>query len=289
VTRRALVGCEVSGEVREALAATGYWDEVWSADILPTERPVMTFVAADNRWVNVPDRPEDGPRVRHYQGDVRDLFKFTHPVNRVRSNEIVWADLNGRPDTVPLWEFAMLHPPCDHLALAGARYWPAKREPRLDPGSGQFTLPSVQDEAAAFFMEMASAPARYVAVENPVGDMKRRYRAPDQVVEPWWFGDPLSKRTCLWTRGLPPLVADRPVEPTGRVATGGGSHRTDTRNGRTAMNRAHEDRRGRAFRKTERSRTLPGFARAIATQWTAFIELEQAGACVNDDSDTGEA
>lgn len=278
LSRRALVGCEMSGEVRDALAAAGYWDEVWSADILPTERPVMTFVAAENRWEHTPSRPENGSRVRHYQGDVRDLFEITHPVNRMRGYEILHRHMGniGGPEQ-RLWDLFIGHPPCDHLSQAGAVWWRSKDATRGGDGRMQ--------EGAAFFMEMVNAPAEFVAVENPVGIMgnaprKGRdphpcfYRVPDQVVEPCWFGDPLAKRTCLWLKGLPLLVADNLVTPTGRVATGGGSWRTDQKSGRGANN-GHEDAKGRKNRKTERSRTTPGFARAMAEQWTRFIAEQE--------------
>lgn len=266
--RRVLVGCEMSGEVCHAFAKLG-WEAV-SADLLPGEK-----ADADYRdIVSVLYDDEHGGlhgSARHYQGDVRDLFTITHPLNRRRGYEIVHADLHGRPDTVPLWDLAILHPPCTDLSLAGARYWKAKRQPRYDEDLSEIW--SVQDEAAAFFMQMVNAPAPLVAVENPVGDMNRRYRRPDQVVEPWMFGDFLKKRTCLWLKGLPLLVADNRVDPDGapRVTTGGGSHRTDfARSGRS--NNGYEDSRGRKFRSVMRSMTPPGFARAMASQWTAFIE-----------------
>jgi LAGLIDADG-like domain/Hint domain len=166
---------------------------------------------------------------------------------------------------------------CTHLSQAGAVWWKHKDSTRGGDGRMQ--------QGAAFFMEMTEAPSPLVAVENPVGVMCRKpdpengrhvgYRPPDQVVEPWWFGDPLRKKTCLWLKGLPPLVADMPVEPTGRVATGGGSWRTDQRHGRGANN-GHEDGAGRKNRQRERNRTLPGLARAMAQQWTRFYEEQAA-------------
>ena len=274
--RRALVGCECSGKVRDALAATGEWDEVWSADIEPSETPVMTFIAAENRWVNVPDQPEAGTRVRHYQGDVRDLFKITHPVNRMRGYQIL-PEQN-------LWDLFIGHPPCTDLSLAGAVWWKTKRATSSDVRPPEIPADeffSVQDYAAWFFMKMVNAPAKYVAVENPRGDMTRRYRPPDQYVQPYMFGDPLIKATGLWLKGLPLLYADNPVEPLpgGRVATGGGSWRTDQKHGRGANN-GHEDAKGRVNRQRERNRTLPGLARAMAEQWTKFIE-EQEGPAWN--------
>jgi hypothetical protein len=247
---RALIGCEMSGRVRDAFARRGW--EVWSADILPSESP---------DWETV-----GGGTARHYQGDVRDLFKWRHPVNRVRERQALFRSTGE----LPLWDFFAGFPPCDHLSLAGARYWAEKRMERYDPAT-RLILPSLQDEAAGFFMDMIRAPAAHVAVENPRGDMTRRYRAPDQYVEPWWFGDPLKKKIGLWLNDLPQLTADIPVEPTGRVATGGGSHRTDIAAGRGKQN-GNEDGEGRKKRKIVRSRTSTQVARAMADQWGPYLE-----------------
>lgn len=272
--RRCLVGCEMSGEVRDALAATGYWDEVWSADILPTEKLPDALVTPGQQTVfNGRTHPGSDVFTGHYQGDVLDLFKPEHPVNESRFIDIQCGY------EADLWTLFIGHPPCTHLALSGAVWWKGKR---ATPGenrpswwpAGEFF--SVQDDAACFFLEMLKAPARYVAVENPRGDMTRRYRPPDQYVQPHMFGDPLVKATGLWLKGLPLLYADNPVEPLpdGRVTTGGGSHRTDMkRNGRSS-NR-HEDGKGRVNRQRERNRTLPGLARAMATQWTSFIREQE--------------
>jgi hypothetical protein len=264
----------MSGRVRDALLATGYWDEVWSSDILPSETPAVTLIAGENRLAVPPHEGLAAPEARHYQGDVRDLFDPEHPVNRIR-----FADLqcNYLAPEDGLWDLAVLHPPCTHLTLGGARYWKQKRAtpaPWRPEGWPEDEVFSVQDEAAAFFVECLNAPARYVGVENPRGDMTRRGYPPTQYVQPWWFGDDVEKATGWWLKGLPPLVADNPVVPAGRVTTGGGSHRTDMRkNGRS--NNGHEDSEGRARRHIVRSRTLPGMARAVAAQWTRFCEEQE--------------
>jgi hypothetical protein len=270
LNRRALVGCECSGRVRDALIAAGYWDEVWSADILPSETAVKAQVFPDGMVIN--STAGDGS---HYCGDVRDLFSWSHPVNLARLDY-----MQDKDTSLPLWDLAILHPPCTHLSLAGAVWWKQKRATPAGwrpAGWPEDEVFSVQDEAARFFMEMVDAPAPLVAVENPRGDMTRRYRPPDQYVQPHMFGDPLVKATGVWLKGLPLLYADNPVEPLpgGRVATGGGSWRTDQKHGR-GPNNGHEDSQGRVNRQRERNRTLPGLARAMASQWTRFYE-EQAG------------
>lgn len=263
---RMLAGCECSGQVRDAFAARGW--EAWSADILPSETPVRDLQLDDGCY-DLDDSAPEG--THHYQGDVRDLFDSHHPVNFDRSQE--WCRAEEASWT--LWDLAVLFPPCTHLSLAGARYWKQKREFRYDENFEEIW--SVQDEAAAFFMQMVNAPAAHVAVENPRGDMTRRYRPPDQYVQPHMFGNRLVKLTGLWLGNLPLLYADNPVDPdpAGRVATGGGSYRVDKKKTGLANN-AWEDRFGREFRQRERNRTLPGLARAMADQWGAYIE-EQHG------------
>lgn len=264
----------MSGEVCHAFARMG-WEAV-SADILPGEKPDCDY---RDYTLRTGEDLIDGFRrgsARHYQGDVRDLFSVNHPLNRRRHLEIACA---GYGPEVPLWDLAILHPPCTDLSQAGARYWKFKDVDQGGDGRMQ--------EGAAFFMEMVNTPAALVAVENPVGVMCWRpgekrsvgYRPPDQMVQPWWFGDRLKKSTCLWLKGLPLLFADNLVDPEGapRVTTGGGSHRTDfARDGRS--NNRYEDSRGRKFRHVMRSMTPPGFARAMAEQWTRFVEEQEKAA-----------
>lgn len=183
---------------------------------------------------------------QHIEGDILTVFQDVSP---------------GPGDTG--WDLIIAFPPCTDLSLAGAVWWKQKQ------ADGR------QQAAAEFFMAMISAPARYVAVENPNGVMNKLYRPPDQVIEPWWFGDPFFKKTCLWLKNLPPLVPDRPVTPEGRVSTGGGSWRYDLKAGQVRMS-SYEDSEGRRNRAKVRSRTLPGVARALASQWGSYIE-QQAG------------
>ena len=263
-----LAACEMSGRVRDAFAARGW--EAWSADLLPSESPVA--LATGNylgRGYRARRLQHDGQPLNqnaaHYQGDVRDLFKWAHPVNAGRAAEC--GQRMCVAPKYPLWDLVIAFPPCTHLSLAGARYWKAKQQPRYDEYGN--ALPSLQEEAASFFTEMTKAPAPHVAVENPVGIMGRKenplYRVPDQVAQPWMFGDPLVKKTCLWLKSLPRLGPTHNVEDypeLERVATGGGSYRVDLRV------------KGRAMRDIVRSRTPHGLARAMAAQWGDFIEKD---------------
>jgi len=267
--RRIIAGCECSGMVANAFAELLGW-EAYSWDTEPGEMP-------DRDYPN-------GGTYRHVQGNILDdpeagtlgAFNWYHPVNRQRAQEADEAE-SARGESIPLWDFGAFFPPCTHLSQAGAVWWKHKDATRGGDGRMQ--------EGAAFFMQMVKlgrATCTYSAVENPVGVMglpsqSCYYRRPDQVVQPHMFGDPLIKATCFWLEGLPLLTADRPVEPTGRVATGGGSWRTDQRHGRGANN-GHEDAKGRRFRQRERNRTLPGLARVMAEQWGTWIESQERAA-----------
>lgn len=92
------------------------------------------------------------------------------------------------------WDLLIAHPPCTDLAISGARWFPEKQK--------DFR----QQKAVAFFMQMALADCDLVAVENPIGIMSSVWRKPDQIIQPFQFGHPVRKSTCLWLKGLPPLV-----------------------------------------------------------------------------------
>ena len=130
------------------------------------------------------------------------------------------------------WDLMIAHPPCTHLAVSGAR-WFAKK--RLE----QFV-------ALEFVEALLAAPIPHIALENPVSIISTRIRKPDQIIQPWQFGHGEIKATCLWLKGLPALV------PTHIVS---GRHP-----------RVHTASPG-PNRWKERSRTLPGIAKAMAEQW----------------------
>ena len=132
------------------------------------------------------------------------------------------------------WDMIVAFPPCTHLAVSGARHFAAKR------ADGR------QADGIAFFLAITAAPVAKLAIENPVGIMSSLYRKPDQVIQPWQFGHGETKATCLWLRGLPPLVP------------------TDVVPGREA--RVHRMPPS-PNRWKQRSATYPGIASAMAAQW----------------------
>lgn len=131
------------------------------------------------------------------------------------------------------WDMLIAFPPCTHLASSGARWWSQKREQ--------------QREALDFVRALLNAPILHIAIENPVGLISTAICKPSQIIQPYQFGDPFMKTTCLWLKNLRPLfpthvMADRRqavlLEPDG-------------------PNQARN-----------RSRTYPGIARAMAEQWS---------------------
>jgi len=91
------------------------------------------------------------------------------------------------------WEMIIAFPPCTHLCVSGAQHFEKKR------ADGR------QQAGVDFFMLFADHPCERIAIENPVGIMSSLWREPDQIIQPYYFGDPYQKTTCLWLKGLPPL------------------------------------------------------------------------------------
>lgn len=166
---------------------------------------------------------------RHIMGDVRRLFV---PGNFVQTQD-------GLPLCVPRWDLIIAHPPCTYLSkVAGPLLFPnhTLNEERFIKGQ----------KAAQFFMEMLNAPARFVAVENPVPFKLFNLPPPSCAINPYDYGAPWSKRTLLWLRNLPPLfrTLENPCYRSWHHCTRGGK---------------------------KRSKSFPGIAKAMADQWLPFI------------------
>ena len=120
-------------------------------------------------------------------------------------------------------------------------------------------------------MALATADIKHIAVENPIGIMNTRYRKPDQVVQPYFFGDEASKSTCLWLKNLPLL------EKTNEVGTG---EWVELKSGKR-LPKWYSDALVKAKtpeeRRNMRSKTFPGFAKALAEQWSAYVLKEDYG------------
>lgn len=154
-----------------------------------------------------------------------------------------------RPILREAWDMVIAFPPCTDLSVSGARWFKEKQ------ADGR------QQASIAFFYEFTRlAHVPRVAIENPVGIMSRLYRKPDQIIQPWQFGDDASKATCLWIKGLPRL------EPTDILPGGPRARRANqTASGQNKLGPSPE-------RARLRSVTYPGIAAAMASQWGIFTE-----------------
>lgn len=148
------------------------------------------------------------------------------------------------------------HPPCTYLTAAGAvrLFKPdhtIKDPARLEKGR----------MAADFFMAIWDADCQRIAIENPVPMGIFNLPKYSQIIEPYMFGDPWRKRTCLWLKGLPPLVAmmEAPVAPRGLWVGSTSQRRDPTIKQRYELHSNRDPKR--------RSKTFPGIARAMALQW----------------------
>ena len=158
-------------------------------------------------------------------------------------------------DVVPLlqqeWDMIIAFPPCTHLAVSGAAWFEQKRK------DGR------QQQGIDFFMLFTELKCKKVAIENPIGIMSSVYRKPDQIIQPYMFGHPESKATCLWLKGLTPLV--------------------DTNNVKDEWLQLPKNKGQRIHylppskdRSKLRSKTFPGIAKAMAEQWAGMADIEEA-------------
>ena len=164
-----------------------------------------------------------------------------------------------------MWNFGIFHPPCTFLTVTGNKWFyhpedrelPAERRrphPRFPERAAQRTL------AVEFAKRLFNCPIPLVAIENPVGALSSSWRKPDQYVHPYYFGDPHSKKTGLWLKGLPKLIPTRIVEPEFHIYKNG--RKDPMWHYQTIKLPASE-------RAKARSKTFPGMASAMAVQYSA--------------------
>lgn len=159
---------------------------------------------------------------QHYQGDVFDIIN------------------QG-------WDLMIAHPPCTYLSVSGL-HW-NKRVPERAAKT---------EEALQFVKRLMDAPIERICIENPVSCISSRIRKPDQIIQPYNFGHDASKKTCLWLKGLHPLVGTQYVHP--RLVDGKPRWGNQTDSGQNVLGPSED-------RWKERSRTFKGIAEAMAQQW----------------------
>ena len=207
----------------------------------------------------------------HIQDDV--LNYISQPF--IFFHDHVWfRTQDGNRHEISSWDMILAFPPCTHLAGSGATWFKQKR----DDGR--------QRTAIEFFCEFLNAKAPYIAIENPVGIMSGDYVATwypelchkyglpikyNQIIHPYQFGHPVSKKTCLWLKGLPGLVPTDIVTP-------------ERKGNGYSGNLYYATKDGKALRYNDpltakiRSKTYPGIAKAMATQWCLYVfQVEKLG------------
>lgn len=226
-----LVACEESQAVTKELRRLGH--EAYSCDIIPCS-------GGHPEW--------------HIMGDVSPLL----------NGRCKFMTQSGFPRLIAQrWDMIIAFPPCTHLAVSGARHFEKKR------ADGR------QREGIEFFCKFLSADCERIAIENPVGiisgdyipkwfpDLAQQYglpRKPDQIIQPYEFGDPHKKSTCLWLKGLERLIPTNIVEPD--------LIQYECKNGKTVTFSRHMVQGFKSDERAKsRSKTFPGIAKAMAEQW----------------------
>lgn len=160
------------------------------------------------------------------------------------------------------YSLMMAHPPCTYLAVSGAA-WLYNKD-----GSRNEERWENQAEALDFVKALMNAPIDFIAVENPISVISTQIRKPDQIIHPWQFGDKASKSTCLWLKNLPK------IKPTKIVDKGEFFEWTDKNGVKKKQPQWYYDALHEAKtpeeRRTLRSKTFQGMAKAIADQWQHF-------------------
>jgi hypothetical protein len=186
----------------------------------------------------------------HVQGDALKLI----------DGGVKFQTLDGKFHTAPhKWDLIIAFPPCTYLSNAGAcRLYPQKgvlNEERYKKGL----------EAKAFFMRFYNADCKHIAIENPISS--RIYNMPpySQEIQPYMFGHPYTKKTRLWLKNLPQLTPTNTVEPIAPYVPSGTGRKIKSKYGAAKRGANNADS------AKQRAKTFPGIAKAMAEQWTEYI------------------
>lgn len=221
---KVLVGCERSQAITAAFRALGH--EAYSCDLKPA--------AINSQW--------------HFQEDIFELLERTKDFG---------------------WDLAIFHPNCQYLTVTGNKWFFHPDDKDL-PSSERRPHPKFPDrlqkrkEAVKFFVKLARQKhILHIALENPVGVISTHWRKPNQIIQPYQFGHPEPKKTCLWLKNLPKLIPTKVVEPEYHITKSGK---------RLPKWYAYADQsKGQEHRAEIRSVTFSGIAEAIAKQWSEYI------------------
>lgn len=226
---RVLVACEESQRVCIAFREKGH--EAYSCDI-------QECSGGHPEW--------------HIKGDVLDVLN-PRPFYETERSGICFKTVDGEwHKIVGKWDLIIAHPPCTRLTVAANKYYKPEYATRFP------NIQTERNEAIKFFMEFTDLFCDKVAIENPVGIMSTRYKKPTQIIQPYQFGEPERKATCLWLKGLPKLHPTDIVEPDIIKHSSG---KTDSRLHFETLKLPKQER------AKQRSKTFEGIAKAMAEQW----------------------
>ena len=143
------------------------------------------------------------------------------------------------------WDMMIAHPPCTYLSNAGARFL-------YQGGEGVLNLERFKEgkTAAKFFLKLLNAPIEKISVENPIPSTIFRLPRYTQIIQPYQFGHPVQKKTCLWLKNLPPLKPTKIMEKPQSTKVAGNWFN-----------------KGGKERQMNRAKTFQGIADAMAEQW----------------------
>ena len=216
-----LVACEESQRVCKAFREKGH--EAYSCDMYECS-------GGHPEW--------------HIKGDVLPYI----------NGNCVFNTMDGVEHTVEgKWDLLIAHPPCQFLTNSGAPYYNIEKY-----GQKAVERHKKREAAIEFFMSFINADCEKICVENPIGYMNSHYRKPNQIIQPWQFGHPFAKSTCLWLKGLDnlkPIIKEKP-----KNCKSSAIQTNYDENGKMLPWNSEENRK-------IRSKTFEGIAQAMADQW----------------------
>lgn len=233
---KVLVACEESQRVCSAFRRLGH--EAYSCDII---------------------EPSGGRPEWHIKGDVLEVLSPKDHLGDFEAPDqyISFKTMDGSYHEVEKWDLIVAHPPCTYISNAGAC--------RLYPRKGQLDQERYRKglEAKDFFLKLYNADCEHICVENPIPSKVFELPPYTQTIQPYEYGEPYSKKTCLWLKGLPNLKPTNVLTEYKPYVSCGTSHNKGNKD------KAGVSRSGGAAKV--RSKTFVGIANAIAEQFSEYL------------------
>ena len=168
----------------------------------------------------------------------------------------------GTSVLIEKWDLGIFFPPCTYLTVTGAR-WMYNKDGSLNEDRKR-----KQEQGLDFVKKIMNCNIEKIAIENPVGAISRNIRQPDQIIQPYYFGDEAQKTTCLWLKNLPKLIHVKHDDLFSNSTHVSPGEMITTSTGKTFSKWYWETSRGVGSDRSKlRSKTFPGIAKAMAEQW----------------------